>query len=272
MFARSFRRAALAIGASLVALPATAHEFWIEPLAYSVPEGSMLIADIRVGENFEGAAYSYIPPNFTRFDIVMGDAVTEVEGRAGDRPALNMPTPEEGLAIVVHQTKAYKLKYDSYAKFESFVTHKDAAWAVERFEERGLDPENVRESYTRYGKSLIAVGDGAGSDREVGLLTEIVALANPYTDPLEDGLPVRVLYDGAPRAEAQIELFARAPDGGVEITTHRTDADGVAVLPAAPGTEYLADAVVIREMEAEATTDPAWESLWASLTYRIPTE
>ncbi|QFS81593.1 Nickel uptake substrate-specific transmembrane region [Roseivivax sp. THAF40] len=272
MFARSFRRATLAMGAALLALPAVAHEFWIEPVEYSVPAGADLIADIRVGETFEGAAYSYIPPNFTRFDIVMGDAVTEVAGRAGDRPALQMEAPEEGLAIVVHQTKAYKLVYDSFAKFENFVTHKDATWALARFEERGLDPENVRESYTRYGKSLIAVGDGAGSDREVGLLTEIVALANPYTDPLADGLPVRVLYDGAPRAETQVELFARSADGSVEVTTHRTDAEGVAVLPATPGTEYLADAVVIREIEAEAETDPTWESLWASLTYKIPAE
>ncbi len=271
MTARLLRCALFSLGAAM-ALPASAHEFWIEPTAYAVPEGGDLVANIRVGEDFEGAAYSYIPPNFTRFDIVMGDAVNAVEGRPGDRPALQMPAPEAGLAIVVHQTKAYNLVYDSFEKFENFVTHKDAAWALARFTERGLDPENVRESYTRYGKSLMAVGDGAGADREVGLLTEIVALANPYTEALTDGLPVRVLYEGAPRAQAQVELFARAPDGSVTVSLHETDAEGIAVLPAEAGVEYLADAVVIRELEAALETDPTWESLWASLTYKIPAE
>ncbi|SIS81903.1 Uncharacterized conserved protein, contains GH25 family domain [Roseivivax lentus] len=272
MIARPLRRAALALAAACLAVPAASHEFWIDPTVYQVPDGSDLIADIRVGEAFDGAAYSYIPPNFTRFDLVMGDRAIEVPGRAGDRPALQMEAPGAGLAIVVHQTKAYNLVYDSYEKFENFVTHKDAAWALERFAERGLDPENVRESYTRYGKSLIAVGDGAGSDREVGLLTEIVALANPYTDDLSAGLPVRVLYEGTPRADAQVELFARAPDGTVSVSLHKTDEAGVATLPVAPGTEYLADAVVIRELEAEMMSDPTWESLWASLTYLVPAQ
>ena len=116
----------------------------------------------------------------------------------------------------------------------------------------------------------IAVGDGAGADREAGLETEIVALANPYTDDLSDGLPVRVLYQGAPRADAQVELFAKSPEGEVEITLLRTDAEGVALLPVTPGQVYLADAVVVRPLEPVAEDDPVWESLWASLTFKVP--
>ena len=272
MIPASFRAACAGLVLTALAPPVLAHEFWIDPVRYEVPAGEPLVADIRVGEAFEGAAYSFLPPNFKRFDIVMGDTVQSVDGRPGDRPALQMAAPGEGLAIVVHQTKDYTLVYDSFEKFEGFVTHKDAAWALDRFTERGLDPENVRELYTRYGKSLIAVGAGTGADRDVGLLTEIVAEANPYTDDLSAGLAVRVLYEGAPRADAQVELFARAPDGTVSVTTHQTDAEGRAVLPAIPGTEYLADAVVIREAEATLETDPTWESLWASLTYKVPAE
>ena len=128
----------------------------------------------------------------------------------------------------------------------------------------------MRERYSRYGKALIAVGDGAGADREAGLETEIVALANPYTDDLSDGLPVRVLYQGAPRADAQVELFAKSPEGEVEITLLRTDAEGVALLPVTPGQVYLADAVVVRPLEPVAEDDPVWESLWASLTFKVP--
>ncbi|MHA6326070.1 DUF4198 domain-containing protein [Roseivivax sp. CAU 1753] len=272
MTSKVFRAILATLLASGMSAPALAHEFWIQPTQYQVAAGGDVVADIRVGQDFKGVAYSYIPPNFARFDLVMGDTVLPVEGRAGDRPALQMAAPGDGLVIVVHQTKVYKLVYTDFDKFSDFVTHKDAAWALDRFEERGLDPGNVRENYTRFGKSLIAVGAGDGVDREVGLLTEIVAEANPYTDDLSGGLPVRVLFEGTPRAAAQVELFARLPDGTVEVTTHETDADGRAVLPASPGVEYLADAVVIRELDAELATDPTWESLWASLTYKIPAE
>jgi len=255
---------------SFAALPASSHEFWISPESYSVPPGGQLVADIRVGQSFKGSAYPYIPQQFKRFDLVMGDKVVPVEGLTGDRPALGMMAPAEGLVTVVHQTGDSNLTYSDASKFETFVTHKDFAWALEANIERGIPETGFGERYSRYGKSLIAVGNGAGMDREVGMETEIVALANPYTDDLAEGMPVRVLYQGAPRADTQVEVFARAPDGTVTDSLHRTDADGVARIPVEAGVEYLIDSVVMRPLEQKVRTDPVWESLWASLTFKVP--
>jgi len=255
---------------ALPALPVQAHEFWIDPVAPQIATDTPLVADIRVGEMFKGGAYSYLEPNFQRFEIVMGDIVTPVTGRAGDSPALNMAPPGKGLAIVVHVTRTYRLTYDSLEKFASFVAHKDADWVMQAHAERGLPDTGFAERYVRYAKSLIAVGDGAGADRDTGLEIEIVAGANPYTDDLSAGMPVQVLYQGALRADAQIELFARQKDGEVSVTLHRTDADGRAVLPVAPGSDYLVDSVVLRPLDPSADTDPVWESLWASLTFTVP--
>ncbi|MDD9739758.1 MAG: DUF4198 domain-containing protein [Marinovum algicola] len=264
--------ATLGLGLGLSAFPllAAAHEFYIDALAWQVPSNSFLMANIRVGEKFEGPAYSYFPPRIRRFDILMNDQTYQIRGRAGDRPALRVPTPDDGLAVVVHVTNDTVLTYQDYELFESFLIHKDWAPLLEEHKARGLSETGVRERYSRYGKALIAVGDGAGADREAGLETEIVALANPYTDDLSDGLPVRVLYQGAPRADAQVELFAKSPEGEVEITLLRTDAEGVALLPVTPGQVYLADAVVVRPLEPVAEDDPVWESLWASLTFKVP--
>ena len=256
--------------AALIAGPLLAHEFWIDPVEPQVDPGGTLQADIRVGENFAGSAYAFLPPNFERFDLVMGEEVIAVEGRPGDRPALNMPAPGEGLVVVVHETRAYDLTYDGFERFKSFLEHKDALWALERAEALGLDPEAVQEVYIRYGKSLMAVGDGEGSDREVGLLTEVVAEANPYTDDLSAGLPVRVLYEGAPRADAQVELWARAPDDSVTVEKYRTDAEGRVTLPMEAGMDYLVDAVVYREVEPASEDGAHFESLWASLTFAVP--
>lgn len=270
-----FRRAAFFALATL--LPATllpaslaAHEFWIDAQDWQVAPGAPMVADIRVGEKFKGGAYSFLPPRFRRFDIVQGDSVMPVEGRAGDKPALNMAAPEPGLAVAVHVTSDYSLTYRDWDKFVAFATHKDWVPLIAEHEARGLPRTGFRERYSRHGKSLIAVGHGAGMDRAVGLETEIVALANPYTDTLDQGLPVRVLYQGAPRADAQVELFEKAPDGSVEISLHRTDAGGMAVIPVKPGHTYLVDAVVLRALEPVEENDPVWESLWASLTFQVP--
>lgn len=255
---------------ALPALPAASHEFWIEPLAFQVAPGDPLEARLRVGESFEGPSYSYLPRNFIRFDVAQGDAVTEVDGRLGDNPALQFDGAADGLAVILHETSDNRLTYDEWAGFLRFAAHKDFGDVETMHDARGLPREGFRESYSRHAKSLIAVGSGAGADREYGLRTEIVALANPYTDDLSDGFPVLVLLEGEPRADVQVELFDRDPDGEVTVTLHRTDAEGRAVLPVEPGHVYLADNVTLLPLEQDSPGDPVWHSLWASLTFAVP--
>lgn len=256
--------------ALLPAIPALAHEFWIDPLDYTVAAEDPIQARLRVGQGFEGVSMSYMTRNFTRFDIVFGDTITPVDGRLGDNPALDVDAHGTGLAIVLHETTPRDLTYDEWDRFLRFAEHKDFPDIEARHLARGLPMTGFTESYTRHVKSLIAVGDGAGQDREFGLRTEFVALANPYTDDVSDGLPVLVLLEGEPRPDAQVELFDRAPDGTVTVTLHRTDAEGHALLPVEPGHEYLADAVTLMPLEPAAEGDPVWHTLWAALTFAVP--
>ncbi|WP_372833393.1 DUF4198 domain-containing protein, partial [Puniceibacterium confluentis] len=109
--------------------------------------------------------------------------------------------------------------------------------------------------------------------REMGLRTEIVAGANPYTDDLSNGVAVQVLYEGQPRADVQVELFDKAPGAATGVSSlHRTDAEGRVTLPVHAGHEYLVDSVVFNALDAEVEGDHAWESLWASLTFKVPDE
>lgn len=264
------RRLWLACGIAACPMALAAHEFWIEPEAYEVQRGGTMVASLRVGENFSGAAQAFLPRNFDRFDMVCDGALSEVPGRAGDRPALSTEASKDGLCVVIHQTRDHTLTYREWQKFVNFVEHKDFEGVLDSHAARGLPETDFTELYSRYAKSLIAVGGGAGSDSAVGLLTEIVAEANPYTDAMDNGLPIRVLYDGEPRADAQVELFAKSPQGAVEVTLHRTDSEGRVTLPVQPGQAYLADAVVLRPLEPLAEGDPVWESLWASLTFAVP--
>lgn len=250
------------------ALPAAAHEFWIEPDAFQVPTSSPIEANLKNGQGFSGINLAYFETRTDRFQIVSGGETRDYAGRMGDVPAFRLDQAPDGLLVVIHQTTPSTLTYSKWTKFRAFVTRKDAAWALERHAERGLPQSGFQELYTRFAKSLIGVGNASGMDRDTGLEIELTALANPYTDDLSAGLPVRLSYRGAPRAAAQIEVFERAPGGLVTITRHRTDTEGRALIPVRPGHVYQLDSVVLRE--PPPGSDAAWESLWANLTFAVP--
>ena len=268
----SLRQIAIATLAFALCAPVTqAHEFWIDPVAFEIASGGDLVADIRVGQEFEGAALSYLPNSFRQFAVIQGDANTPVLSRTGDRPALNQAPVEDGLAVLVHETTDSIVIYTEFEKFESFVSHKDALWVVDIHLEEGL-PNEFREVYSRYAKSLVSVGAGAGRDAEAGLETEIVALANPYTDDVSEGFPVRVLYRGAVRQDAQVEIFEQAPNGDISVSTVRTNDEGTAIIPVRNGYSYMLDSVVLRRPEGDSPLHQTavWESLWANLTFAVP--
>ena len=116
----------------------------------------------------------------------------------------------------------------------------------------------------------MAVGDGEGNDVRAGMRIEFVAQANPYFDDMSDGLPLQLWLDDGTRANAQVEVFERAPNGEVTITLLRTDVDGRVSVPAKSGHTYLIDSVALFQLDPVMGGDPVWHSAWASLTYQVP--
>lgn len=249
------------------------HEFWIDPPKFQVENDEPVLADLRNGELFKGSQQSYFERTTTRIDVTMGDATAPIAGRMGDRPAIQLPAPaQDGLMILAHEAAPAVITYNDWAKFMKFVAHKDFSTAEATHTARGWEKEGFKETYTRHSKSLIAVGTGEGADRALGLTTEFVALDNPYASDFDGVLDVELLYDGAPRPDAQIEVYARDAQDMVEVTIVRTDTNGRAEIPVKAGMEYLLDAVVLRPA-ANATTvaeGPVWETLWASMTFAVP--
>lgn len=248
----------------------TAHEFWIDPQDFTLEAGETLLADTRVGQDFSGAAQSFLPSNFEAFAVVSGGALQPVEGRLGDIPALTMDGLQEGLAVIVHQSVPYQIVWSEWERFLNFAIHKDLGDVTAMHEARALSQEDVTENYIRYAKSLVAVGAGAGEDSRVGMRTELVAMANPYTDDITGGMPMQLWYEDALQADYQVELYAEDAAGEVIVTLHRTDADGVVLLPVEPGVTYMADAVFLEEVEPAANSNAAWVTHWANMTFQTP--
>lgn len=257
---------------SLIAAPVAAHEFWIEPIEYQISSEGTLEANIVNGEAFAGVQLAYLPQRFVNFALFADTETVRVDGRPGDRPALTQEPVAEGLNIAAYQANNATVDYENWEKFQNFVDHKDFGDVLSLHEARGLSLDGFKEVYSRHAKALFGVGNSAGSDRRVGLETEIVALTNPYTDDLDEGVRVQVYYRNDVRANTQVEVFEKAPDSSVAISLYRTDDEGIASFPVKPGYAYMVDAVVLREPSAQLAegTGAVWETLWANLTFAVP--
>lgn len=256
----------------LAALPSFAHETWLDAKRWQVAPGDRIEVDIINGQFFDGIELSYFERRIERLEALQNGSVQDVPGRAGDIPAIQLAAAQEGLMVLVYRSTLSQLTYTEDDQFAAFVAHKALEGTMEAHAARGLPETGFREGYTRFSKALIGVGGSAGADAPTGLETEFVALANPYTADLSNGLPVQLYYQGAPRVDAQVEIFDRAPDGTVTVTTQRTDDQGRAIIPVTPGHAYLLDAVVIREPKPALAEkeDIVWETLWAALTFAVP--
>ncbi len=263
-----------AILASFVVLAApiqgVAHEFWIEPRTYQVETGETMTATLRNGQRFAGVTIPWLDGRQKMFDWVLGDIREPFSGRAGDIPTVTLTPNRPGLLVLAAEMLPQTLTYDEWELFQRFSEHKDLN-GVARHQARGLPSEGFSEIFTRHVKALVAVGDGAGSDRKLGLEHEFIALTNPYTDP-GPNMRVQLFYLGEPNADQQVEIFDRAEDREVSVTTTRTDAQGIAQFPVLRGHVYLLDAVVLREPSSDVTarTGAVWETLWAAMTFAVP--
>ncbi|MEL7165357.1 MAG: DUF4198 domain-containing protein [Pseudomonadota bacterium] len=247
---------------------ATAHEFWIAPEPYMVQSGDNLVARLINGEDFAGVGLSYIERRIARFEVIHNGTAQKVTARMGDNPALDIDAPGDGLVVVVHETTPSIITYKTWEKFQKFADHKDFSDWRARHNALGFPEPPFKERYTRHAKALMAVGNGAGSDAATGMKTEFVALTNPYAPGFDGQMRVRVLLDGAPRADVQVEVFDRAAPDDVTITLHRTDTNGVATIPVTRGHDYLFDAVTLAPI---SDSDRAsWDTYWAALTFTVP--
>jgi uncharacterized GH25 family protein len=261
----------LTLGFLAAALGAQAHEFWIQPHKYRLEDGNRIVADVRVGMDFGGNALAFIPNQINAFNITDADGTHKVEGRIGDIPSVNIIPTADGRQILNLFSTSSKLTWDEFQKFDDFVNLHGMGWVLERHAERGLPETGFKEAYTRFVKSLVAVGNGAGADHFTGMFFELVAGRNPYTDDMSAGMPITVLFKGEPLPDKQVDLFYRDFNGDLTRLSVQSDANGLAIIPNIGDGEYMVNVVHMIEPfpEDQASTGISWHSLWGSITFAI---
>ena len=257
MFSRS--RSALTLAGLLLAAPAMAHDFWIEPSSFRPSTGARVAVRLRVGENLQGDPVPRNPGRIERFAAVGPAGEAEVTGIAGVDPAGWTSPAGPGLHWIVFDSNHASLEQDG-PKFDSYLGEE----GLERIRELRKGTGPVREIYSRCAKSLLRVGEGSsGYDRALGLELELVPEKDPYSLKPGETLPVRLLYRGEPLDGALVVAMA-SPEARVSA---RTSGGRVSLQLDRPG-PWLVKAVHM--VPAPEGSGAEWESLWASLTFDLP--
>ena len=254
----------------LAATPLLAHDFWIEPTTFHPEVGSMVGLSLRVGQGFRGDPVPIMPDKIVKFVAVSAaGAEAPAAGIPGRDPAGRARVTEPGFLIAGYRSSPSNLELPA-DKFEAYLKEEGLEKVIAIRARRGDSEKPSKEIYSRCAKALLDAGGAgtAGFDRALGFRLELTPEASPKKLPPNAGgsIPVRLLYEGKPLAEALVVAMNRdEPDKRLSA---RTDKAGRVVLALPRGGVWLVKAVHMVPAPAESGAD--WESLWASLTFEAP--
>ncbi len=248
----------------LAAVPASAHDFWIEPAKFRAQPGETIALQLLVGQNFQGNTALYNPGQFERYVYTgTGGGEHTVPGVVGDDPAGSVTIAGPGLTVVGYHSKKFDVTFDTLPEFEQYLAKEGLERNLERARKRGRG--NILELYSRCAKTLIAApqAEAASADRVFGFPLELVAETNPYR---QNDLRLRLLYRGQPLAGALVIAFNKTEP----LTKYRehTDKEGRVVFKLARAGVWLVTSV--HQIPTPWYVSADWESFWASLTFELP--
>lgn len=268
------RRHLLAVALVLAVTGAriAAHDFWLEPSAFQPAVGSMLSLALRVGQNFDGDAVPRNAHLIEKFVISGPDGERAVDGREGRDPAGVVTLTTPGLYVVGYRSLPSSVELGA-EQFEKYLAEEGLESIIEQRKKTGRSQTPGLEIFSRCAKTLVRTsspdaGPVTGGDRALGLRLELVAETNPYAAAPKRNAPrgFHLLYEGQPLVGALVVAINRdAPEAKISA---RTDRAGRVALALTPGV-WLVKAVHM--IPAPAGVAAEWESLWASLTFELPT-
>ena len=266
------RKLTVLIAASL-AVPAAAHDFWVQPLAFAAAPGVAVPFTIQVGHGTFRQRWNAPIERIVRFDAIGPQGRTDRRnvllppGNATDG-ALTFAAP--GTHIVVLETNLAQselpgIRFNDYAKVEGLTP------ALAYRERMKLTDAPGREQYSRRAKALIQVGPSGSGDAQVtrpaGLTLEIVPQRNPYSLSATEQLPVLILYEGKPLAGALVKLnnldFDARP-----IEIHLSDGAGVAKFNPPRHGKWQLNVIWTKPLKGNPKAD--FETIFSSLTFGFP--
>lgn len=265
---RASRALGFALWIGLLAGPALrAHDFWIEPSAFTPAPGQRVAVRLRVGQDLRGDPVPRDPALLRRFSVVGPSGESPVPGVPNTDPAGFAAFQSPGPYTIVYESGRSSVELDAQ-KFEKYLAEEGLEKISALRASRGQSGAGVKEVFSRFAKALILAGGsrGSGYDQVLGQRLELVPEASPYALTGGGELRVRLLYEGKPLAGALVAALQKGrPEARVSA---RSDKGGRVRLRLDRPGFWLVKAVHTVPAPKEAGAD--WESFWASLTFEVP--
>jgi len=279
----------LVLAVLVVAVPASAHEYWIEPINYQPILGKKVLANLRNGENFEGVSFPRLPDELVSVTQSSANGQAPVAGRLGDFPAVHFTPLALGWNLATVQTQPKVLRYTEAAKFDGFIRNHGFESFIDQHPDLSDGSTVVEETYTRFAKALINVktdevasnapqapSTSSGTDNRTNSGTNVDTLEWTNNQlrfewvvkqfpTLIEPLILQLLHNNSPLPDRHVEVYAKTKDG-VKRAVFKTDEQGTLELPLVSTEEYLINAV---RVERSDKGEPKIKTDWASLTVSL---
>ncbi len=244
------------------------HEFWIDLENYHLSNNEKAIANIFIGENFEGSPIPFTKEYFKIAFLHSKNSKLKIKGRLGDIPALNIKELPKGLNVIQIESVTKYVEYEKLVKFEIFSRQKGYPNLAEKHKENNY-PDNFFESYKRYAKSLVSVENFNGTDVDTNMELELIFLDNPLKN-LKESKKILLEYKNKILADHKVSIMS-LNNGYFKKEYFRTNEAGYFDFFFKNNTKYLIESVVIIEgSNKEKDNYAKWHSLWTSYTLKTP--
>ena len=238
-----------------------AHDFWLEPEAYTATPGEEIAIEWRIGQGFLGESLVYLPFNAEQVAVWVAGEPKALSPRFAARPALTVTVPDVSSAIVTTVTPKFDLQYDAWPEFQDFVEHEAIGFSLP-----APAPGPVKEQYQRFTKTLLAVGSHGWQDQRLGLRYEWVIKPGSA-----QSLMATLYFESEPASDHSVKVYIKKSSQAaafIEPTFYRTDAQGeLQISGFSSGDEVLLNAL---HLVHEPDNEWPWQSYWASTTLQMP--
>lgn len=260
----------------LAALPASAHDFWLQPDRFVADLNDETSFALQVGHG-DDRQRSQVP-----LRRIMRFAALTPEGDELDlRAALHLGGEGSDGRYTLRTPGAYVLLFETDNKAQN---HLPAAFFNAYLRTEGLEPalayraarqlagRDGAERYSRVAKAIVQAGPaGSGAQdqaaRVLGLPLEIILARSPYLEPQPASLPVQVRYEGRPLAGGLVKLTS-LEDDAEPVETQLTDQAGHANFKWPGKGSWVLNVVWTKPVTASDGID--FETIFSSLSFGIP--
>jgi len=201
----------VALSLLIIAVPVTAHDFWIQPARFQVEPETAMAFTFQVGHGKFRERWNNNQRIVSLIDFHRGtrrDLRPQLRSGGGFDLVTSGAAP--GLHIIAMQSnhatsELPAIRFNDYAREEGLVPLLAGRKAAGKTNSPG------RERYSRRAKALIQVGQATAASqalatRPIGLKLEIVPDRDPYALGANRTLPVHILYNGRRLPNATVKL------------------------------------------------------------------